>query len=67
MIKGLLKRLFCSEIDYMPRFIEKDSVKRAVTVQIQQDVNDYRQVKENFNSLPSAVKARYAYALISSK
>lgn len=66
MLKNFFKNLLSSDIDYVPRFIEKNVEKKAISVRIQ-NIDDYSCIQESFNSLPSAVRVRYAYALVSSR
>lgn len=63
MFGKILKSLFNfnSNLDYYPRFIEKDSYKKNAAKSVS-DLDDYKEMKSTIESLSPCARAVYAYA-----
>jgi hypothetical protein len=64
MLGRIFKNLFNSNLDYYPRFIDKDTYKKSV-VKSTSDIDDYKELKTTVEeSFSPCVRAVYAYAPI---
>ncbi|MDD3420076.1 MAG: hypothetical protein PHE78_05690 [Candidatus Gastranaerophilales bacterium] len=62
MLGKLFKNLFNSNLDYYPRFIDKDAYKKSI-VQSTSDIEDYKELKNTVGeSFSPSVRTVYAYA-----
>lgn len=60
MFEKILKSLFNSNLDYYPRFIEKNQYKKSIAKPTS-DIEDYKEMKTAIESLSPCARAAYAY------
>lgn len=63
MFGKFLRKLFNSNVDYCPRFIDKNAYKKIMTDQVV-DLDDYKQVKSHVESLSYPARVLHAYSLV---
>ncbi|MEI8376970.1 MAG: hypothetical protein WCF95_00370 [bacterium] len=63
MFAKFFKNLFNSNLDYYPRFIDKNAYKKTIA-KSSSDLDDYKELKNNIEAPSYGQSALYAYSLI---